>query len=156
MNKPVYLGLSILDISKTKKYEFWNDYLKCKYNDKAKLCYMDTDSFTVLHIKAEEIYKDILQDVGTRFDRSHYNVNRPLTMGKTKKVLGLMKNEVGVQIMKKLAGLRHKTHAYLKDSDDESKKTKGTKRCAIKRNLNFKDFKNCLKTYQIINKLFRE
>ena len=84
MNKPVYLGLSILDISKTKVYEFWHDCLKPKYNNKTKLRYMGTDSF-IAHIKAEDIYKDILEDVETRFDTSNYNVNRPLPMGKKQK-----------------------------------------------------------------------
>ena len=58
MNKPVYLGLSILEISKTLMYEFWYDYMKPKYDDNIKLCYMDTDSF-IMHIKIEDFYKDI-------------------------------------------------------------------------------------------------
>ena len=134
MNRPIYLGLAILDISKTKMYEFWYDYLKPKYNNKAMLCYMDTDSF-IAHRKMDDIYKDISEDVETRFDTSNYNVNRPLPIGKNKKVLGLMKNKLGGQIMKKFVGLRPKTYAYLKGNDDESKKLKGRKRCVIKRNL---------------------
>ena len=62
MNKPVYLGTSILDISKTLMYEFWFDYIKPKYGDRAKLCYMDTDSF-VIHIITEDFYEDIANDV---------------------------------------------------------------------------------------------
>ena len=62
MNKPVYLGMSILDSRKTLMYEFWYDYIKPKYQDKAKLCYMDTDSF-VIHIKTEDFYEDIANDV---------------------------------------------------------------------------------------------
>ena len=69
MNKPVYLGLSILDISKTKMYNFWYDYMKPKYDDKSKLCYMGTESF-IVHIKTEDIYKDISGDVEKRFDTS--------------------------------------------------------------------------------------
>ena len=69
MNKPVYLGLSILDISKTKMYSFCYDYIKPKYGDKSKLCYMGTDSFTV-HMKTEDIYRDISGDVEKRFDTS--------------------------------------------------------------------------------------
>ena len=59
MNKPIYLGMSILDISKTLMYEFWYDYIKPKYGDRAKLCYADTDSF-VIHIKTEDFYKELL------------------------------------------------------------------------------------------------
>ena len=71
MNKPVYLGLSILDLSKTVMYEFWYDYVKPKYGENAKLCYMDTDSF-IVHVKTDDIYKDIAEDVETRFDTSNY------------------------------------------------------------------------------------
>ena len=70
-NKPVYLGLSILDLSKTVMCEFWYDYVKPKYGENAKLCYMDTDSF-IVHVKTDDIYKDIAEDVETRFDTSNY------------------------------------------------------------------------------------
>ena len=77
MNKPIYLGLSILEISKILMYEFWYDYMKPKYNNDVKLCYMDADSF-VMHIKTNDFYKDIASDVENRFDTSNYKVNRPL------------------------------------------------------------------------------
>ena len=76
MNKPIYLGLSILDISKITMYEFWYDYVKIKYEDKARLCYMDMDSF-VVNIKTKDFYKDISQDVNKRFDTSNYTFDRP-------------------------------------------------------------------------------
>ena len=75
MNKPVYLGLSILDISKTLMFEFWYEYMKSKYADNVKLCYMDTDSF-IMHIKTKDFYKDIADDVEKRFAISNYEVNR--------------------------------------------------------------------------------
>ena len=84
MNKPIYLGLSILEISKTLMYEFWYDYMKPKYGDNVKLCYMDTDSF-IMHIKAEDFYKDIVDDVEKRFDTSNYQINRPLPIERIKK-----------------------------------------------------------------------
>ena len=84
MSKPIYLGLSTLDISKLLMYEFWYDYMKLKYNDDVKLCYMDTDSF-IMNIKTEDFYKDIAKDVDKRFDTSNYEVNRPLPIGKNKK-----------------------------------------------------------------------
>ena len=67
MNKLVYLGLSVLELSKKVMYEFWYDYVNLKYAENVKLCYMDTDSFNV-YIKLDDIYKDILKDVQTRFD----------------------------------------------------------------------------------------
>ena len=72
MIKPIYLGMSILDISKTLMYEFWYDYIKPKYQDRAKLCYMDTDSF-VIHIKTEDFYEDIADDVEKWFDTLNYS-----------------------------------------------------------------------------------
>ena len=95
MNKPIYLGLSILEISKTLMYEFWYDYMKPKYNNNnVKLCYMDTDSF-IMNIKINDFYKVIANDVENRFDTSNYEVNRPLPTGKNKKIIGLMKDELG-------------------------------------------------------------
>ena len=91
MNKPIYLGLSILEISKIIMYEFWYDYVKKKYGDMVKLCYMDTDSF-VMNIKTKDFYKDIAQDVEERYDTSNYDVDRPLPKGKNKEVIGLMKD----------------------------------------------------------------
>ena len=81
MNKPAYLGLSILDLGKTVMYECWCDYVKPKYGEKARLCYMDTDSF-IFHVKTNDIYKDIAEDIEKRFDTSNYEIDRPLPMGK--------------------------------------------------------------------------
>ena len=67
MNKPIYIGQAVLDISKTLMYEFWYDYLKPKYQDNIKLCYMDTYSF-IIHIQTDDFYKDISKDVNEWFD----------------------------------------------------------------------------------------
>ena len=84
MNKPMYLGLSILYISKILMYEFWYDYMKLKYKNKVKLCYMDTDSL-IMNIKINDFFKDVSYDVDKRFDTSNYECNRPLPTGKNKK-----------------------------------------------------------------------
>ena len=76
MNKPIYLGLSIMEISKILMYEFWYDYMKPKYGNDVELCYMDTDSF-IMNIKTNDFYEDIANDVENRFDKSNYEVNRP-------------------------------------------------------------------------------
>ena len=86
MNELIYLGFSILEISKTLMYEFWYDYFKPKYGDNVKLCYMDTDSF-IMHIKTKDFYEDIANDVKKRFDTSNYEVDRPLPAGENKKIL---------------------------------------------------------------------
>ena len=132
MNKPIYLGLSILEISKTLMYEFWYDYMKPKYNDNVKLCYMDTDSF-IINVKTNDFYEDIVSDVENRFDTSNYEVNRPLPTGKNKKVIGLMKDELGGKIITKFVTLRPKIYSFLTDDGKEGKKAKGTKKCVIKK-----------------------
>ena len=134
MNKPVYLGLSILELSKILMYEFWYDYVKPKYGEKVKLCYMDTDSF-IVYIKTDDIYKDIAEDVETRFDTSTYELDRPFPKGKNKKVIGLMKDELGRKVITKSVGLIAKTYSYLIDDGSEDKNAKGTKKCVIKRKL---------------------
>ena len=151
MNKPIYLGLSILDISKILMYGFWYDYMKPKCNDNVKLCYMDTDSF-VMNIKTNDFYKDIANDVEKRFDTSNYEVNRPLPTGKTKKVIGLMKDELGGKIITEFVTLRPKTYSYLTDDGKEDKKAKGTKNCVIKRMIKFNAYKNCLLKEKVILK----
>ena len=92
MNKPLYLGASILDISKTLMYEFWYDYLKSKYGDRVKLCYTDTDSF-IIHIKTEDFFEDIFNDVEKWFDTSKFDKDdkRPLSIGGNKKCLIFLK-----------------------------------------------------------------
>ena len=131
MNKPVYLGLSILDISKILMYEFWYDYMKPKYGDNVKLCYTYTDSF-IMHIKTEDFYDDIADDVEKRFDTSNYQANRPLPTGKNKKVIELLKDELGGKIMTEFLALRPKTFSYLTDDGKNKKKAKETKKCVTK------------------------
>ena len=140
MNKPIYLGLSILEISKILMYEFWYYYMKLKYGNNVKLCHMDTDSF-IINIKTEDFYKDIANDVEKRFDTSNYEVDRPLPTGKNKKVIGLMKDELGGKIITEFVALRPKTYSYLTDYYKEDKKAKGTKKCVIKRMIKFNDYK---------------
>ena len=151
MNKPAYLGLSILEISKTLMYEFCYDYMKPKYSDNVKLCYMDTDSF-IMHIKTEDFYKDIGDDVEKIFDTSNYECDRPLPAGKNKKVIGLMKDELGGKIMTEFVALRPKTYSYLTDNFKEDKRTKGTKKCVIKQRLKLNDYKDCPLNNEIILK----
>ena len=152
MNKPIYLGLSILEISKILLYEFWYGYMKPKYNDNVKLCYMNTDSL-VMHIKTNHFYKDIASDVENRFDTSNYEVNRPLPTGKNKKVIGLMKDELGGKIITEFVTLRPQKYSFLTDDGKEDKKAKGTKKkCIIKKMIKFNDYKKCLLNGEIILK----
>ena len=172
MIKPLYLGMSILDISKKLMHEFWYDYIQPKYGDRAKLCYTDTDSF-VIYIKSKDFFEDSSNDVERWFDTSNYDENdrRPLLIGKNKKIYGLFKDELRGKIITEVVGLRAKTYAYLIDSygdggdgddddddddddhddddDDEknkikNKKAKGTTKCVVKRKLMFENYKDSL------------
>ena len=151
MNKPIYLGQAILDISKTLMYEFWYDYIKPKYGDKARLCYMDTDSF-VMDIKTDDFYKDINNDVDKWFDTSNYdkNDNRPLEIGKNKKLIGKFKDELGSTIMTEFCALRAKAYAYKLNDDTEMKKAKGRKKCIVKREIIYKNYVDALFNDEVI------
>ena len=151
MNKPIYLGLSILEMSKTLTYEFWYDYMKPKYNGNVKLCYMDTDSF-ITNIKTNDFYEDIASDIENRFDTSNYEVKRPLPTGKNKKVIGLMKNELGGKIITEFVTLRPKTYSFLTDDGKEDKKAKVTKKCVIKKMIKSNEYKKCLLNGEMILK----
>ena len=143
MNKPVYLGQAILDLSKIVMYEFHYDYMVPKYGDRLKLCYMDTDSL-VYHIKIKDFYADIVDDVQKRFDTSGYIPDRPLPVGLNKKVIGHMKDELGGDIMTEFVAMRPKLYSYKKLDGSEDKKCKGIKKCIVKKTLTFEDYKTCL------------
>ena len=124
MDVPIYIGLTILEVSKTVIWEFFYDYLTPTYGDKMKLCYTDTDSF-ISHIKAKEFYEDINNDVEEWFDTSNYKIDRPLLItDKNKKVVGKFKDELGGRIMTRFIGLHAKVYAYLINDFEEKKETK--------------------------------
>ena len=132
-------------------YEFHYDYMKLKFEG-LQLCYMDTDSL-VYHIKTEDFYTDIANDVEERFDTSGYVPDRPLPIGKNKKVIGLMKDELGGTIMIEFMSLRPKLYSYKKlDGSEtpngphfvEDNTCKGIKKCVVKKTLTFEDYKNCI------------
>ena len=153
MNKQVYLGMSILDISKTLMNKFWYDCIKPKYEDKAKLCYTDTDSF-IINIITEDFFVYISDDVERWFDTSYYDENDKthLPIGKNKKVIGLFKDEFGGKNMKEFCKLRAETYSYLMDDGSEVKKSKGTKKYIIKQETIFENYKNCLFNVEVISK----
>ena len=146
MTKPVYLSQAILDLSKIVMYEFHYDYMVPKYGlEKLKLFHMDTDSL-VYDIKTEDFYEDIANDVEARFDTSGYSKTdfRPLPIGLNKKVIGLMKDELGGKIMTEFVALRPKLYSYKVLDGLEDKKCKGIKKCVVKKTLTFEDYKTYL------------
>ena len=120
MDKPIAVGQAILDISKTLMYEFWYGYLKTKHPEKVKLCYMDTDSFFI-YVETDDFYENIANDVDKWFDTSKYdkNENRPLPIGKNKKVIGKFKDELNGKIMIEFIALRVKTYAFTEINEED-------------------------------------
>ena len=148
MNKPVYLGMCILDLSKTIMYDFHYNYIKSKYGDKAKLLFSDTDSL-MCEIQTEDFYKDISGDVKDRFDTSDYPENHPsgIPTGINKKVLGMMKDEAAGKIIKEFVGLRAKLYSFIMDDGgEEIKKCKGIKKQVVESSISHEDYKTCLLT----------
>ena len=135
--------MPILEINKILMYEFWYDYIKPNYPNSVKLCYMDTDSF-IIHIKIEDFSKDIVDDVKTRYDTSKCEAEKPLPKGINKKVIDLMKDELGGKIITEFVALRPKTYSYSTDGYKSAKKAKGTKKCVIKIILKFNNYRICL------------
>ena len=110
-------------MSKTILYEFWYDYVKQRYKEKAKLCYLGTDNF-IVYIKTEGINVVTAKGVETNIDTSNYEKERPLPIEKNKKVNGLMKDELGGKIMTEFATLRPNSYSQLTEEKDEYKKAK--------------------------------
>ena len=125
-NKPVYLGMSILDLSKSLMYDFHYNYIKTKYEDKAKLLFTDTDSLAY-EITTKNFCKDINPDIEKRFDTSDYPTNHPfgIKTGLNSKVLGMFKDEAGGNQIVEFVGLRAKLYSYKMLDGYEDKKCKG-------------------------------
>ena len=147
MNKPVYLGMSILDLSKTLMYDFHYNYVIAKYGNKAKLLFTDTDSF-LYEIQTEDFYKDISGDVKDRFDTSEYLEGHPsgIPTGINKKVLGMFKDEAKGKNIKEFVGLRAKLYSFKMEEGKENKKCKGIKKAVVEKSIRHEDYKTCLTT----------
>ena len=147
MNKPVYLGMSILDLSKTLMFDFHYKYIKPKYGKEAKLLFTDTDSF-LYEIQTEDFYKDISEDVKDRFDTSDYPKNHPsvIVTGINKKVLGMFKDEAAGKNITEFVGLRAKLYSYKMEEGKENKKCKGIKKAVVEKSITHEDYKTCLET----------
>ena len=144
-NKPIYIGMSILDISKTLIFEFHYKYMIPKFKENQQLLFTDTDSLCY-EIKNVDFYKEIKPDINSRFDTSDLDKNNKFGFPQVnKKVLGLMKDEFGGKIALEFVGLRSKMYCLLIDSNDEIKKAKGVKKNVIKKEIKIQDYRNALK-----------
>ena len=145
-NKPIYLGMCILDSSKTLMYDFHYNYIKAKYGDRATLLFTDTDSLAY-EMKTEDFYADIAGDVRSRFDTSDYSKDHPsgIETGVNKKVIGMFKDEAGGKQIEEFVGLRSKLYSY-KMAGEDYKKCKGVKKNVVKKTITHQDYKDCLFT----------
>ena len=143
-NKPIYLGMCILDLSKTLMYDFHYNYIKKKYGQKANLLFTDTDSLAY-EIETDDFYKDINSDVDRKFDTSNFPPDHEsnINTGRNKKVPGMFKDEAGGKQILEFVGLRAKLYSY-RMNDLEEKKCKGVKKAVIKKSITFDDYKRCL------------
>ena len=142
LNKPAYVGMCILDLSKTLMYDFHYNYIKEKYGDKARLLFTDTDSLTY-EIEAEDVYRDFWNDKD-RFDNSDYPESSQYFDNTNKKVIGKFKDEAAVIPITEFVGLRSKMYSYIKDNQKGGKTAKGIKKNIIKNNIKHEDYKNVL------------
>ena len=145
-NKPLYLGMCILDLSKTLMYDFHYNYIKPKYDERAKLLFTDTDSLAY-EIQTEDFYRDISSDVEAKFDTSDFPPSHPsdILVGANKKVVGMFKDEASGQIIEEFVGLHAKLYSYkMFESKKEKKKCKGVKKSVINNTITFDDYKRCL------------
>ena len=141
-NRPAYVGMCILDISKTLMYDFHYNYIKQKYGNKAKLLFRDTDSLTY-EIEAEDIYKVFWRDKN-KFDISDYPEDSLYFNNSNKKVSGKFQDEAAGIPKIELAGLRSKMYSYIKDNEKGGKTAKGIKKNVIKNDIKHEDYKKVL------------
>ena len=142
LNRPAYVGMCILDLSKTLMYDFHYNYIKKKYGEKAKLLFTDTDSLTY-QIETDDVYQDFWIDKD-RFDNSDNDKSSKFYDNTNKKVIGVFKDEtVGVPICE-FVGLRSKMYAYKKENNEEGKACNGTKKAVIKKDIHFENYKETL------------
>lgn len=142
LNRPAYVGICILDLSKTLMYDFHYNYIKNNYGDKAKLLFTDTDSLTY-EIESEDVYQDFWNDK-EKFDNSDYPQNSPFFDITNKKVIGKFKDEAAGMPVTEFVGLRSKMYSYMKDNQKGGKTAKGIKKNIIKKDITHENYKQTL------------
>ena len=140
LNKPIYVGMSVLDLSKHLMYDYYYNHLKVKYADRVKLLYTDTDS-VIVHVQTDDLYKDMLESAAI-YDTSNYPADHPLFSTANKKVIGKFKDELGGKVMTEFVGIRPKMYSYT--GEESGKRAKGVKKSVLKKTISHEDYKTCL------------
>ena len=140
LNKPIYVGMSVLDLSKWLMYDYYYNHLKVKYADRIKLLYTDTDS-VIVHVQTDDPYKDMLESAAI-YDTSNYPADHPLFSTANKKVIGKFKDELGGKVMTEFVGIRPKMYSYT--GEESGKRAKGVKKSVLKKTITHNDYRTCL------------
>ena len=140
LNKPIYVGMSVLDLSKHLMFDFYYNNLKKTYSDKIQLLYADTDS-VIIHVQTEDIYQDMAQNLDD-YDTSNYPADHPLFSTANKKVIGKFKDELGGKVMTEFVGIRPKMYSYA--GEESGKRAKGVKKSVLRKTISHDDYRTCL------------
>ena len=140
LNKPIYVGMSVLDLSKHLMYDFYYNTLKARYGDKIRLLYTDTDSL-IVHVQTEDIYADMAQNLDD-YDTSNYPADHPLFSTANKKIIGKFKDELGGKVMTEFIGIRPKMYSYV--GEESGKRAKGVKKSVLCKTISHDDYRTCL------------
>ena len=140
LNKPIYVGMSVLDISKHLMYDFYYNTLKARYGDNVRLLYTDTDSL-IVKVDTEDIYADMKKNLD-EYDTSNYSPGHPLYSDENKKVIGKYKDELGGQLLTEFIGIRPKMYSYV--GEESGKRAKGVKKSVLKNSITHEDYRSCL------------
>ena len=139
LNKPIYVGMSVLDLSKWLMYNFYYNTLKKNYGDNIRLLYTDTDS-VIIHVTTDDIYCDLQANISD-YDTSNYPADHPLFSTANKKVIGKFKDELGGKVMTEFVGIRPKMYSYA--GEESGKRAKGVKKSVLKKTITHDDYQTC-------------
>ena len=140
LNKPIYVGMAILDMSKVLMFDYYYNHLKKFYAHNIQLLYTDTDS-VIVHIKTDDVYADMLKHADL-YDTSNYTPGHPLYSDQNKKVIGKFKDELGGKVMTEFIGIRPKMYSYA--GEDSGKRAKGVKKSVLRKTITHDDYRTCL------------
>ncbi|XP_015510307.2 uncharacterized protein LOC107217324 [Neodiprion lecontei] len=143
LDKPIYVGFCVLDLSKTHLYDFHYDYMISQFADRCKLLYTDTDSL-IYEVQCPDIYEIMKRDIH-KFDTSNYDSqNRYGIKQENKKVVGLMKDECEGKLLREFVGLRSKMYCLRIENEPDKKKAKGVTKPVVENNVKFEHYLECL------------
>ena len=149
LNKPIYVGMSVLDLSKHLMYNFYYNTLKARYGENVRLLYTDTDS-VVIHVQTEDIYADMAQNLNDYDTSNNYSPGHPLFSDQNKKVIGKFKDELGGKVMTEFIGIRPKMYSFI--GEESGKKAKGVKKSVLQNSITHEDYKKCLLNREVFSR----